>query len=536
MCRLLALLLTIAIGCDDPDVDLPRAQGGGATDPRLVLGGTIVYAGPRPFCRDGRVAGRVVLILFDSARPPPPRGDASEPVDLFALPGSALFSPGDCLPELPTDDEAAQTIMRTAPFLWPSVNLGAAPAVYEMRALFDRDADFIPFFSIANGPTAGDVVGALFRTTAPIGLEGLPAPSASDAPGGVRIDALAVTIGAPVQTERPIFRIDQGAQLDARATIPLVPDPLAFEQQLFDLAPLTLSLYDAGDERLRAAFEATGLAFDLTDVAYAFYIRAVDANGDAEADPHPVLGESFPWRAPIIALRRRRTPLEIAARVPEVALIGSVRPTQVAGRVVRKPIVEALVPPIAIVSLVPGRPECRVIYAAPGNAADVYERGVAECDVLPTGDYAISLVSGIAGAVPVEAPDTSDTGVDLVGGVFAGQAWTLPNELADPNQLGDRALPEQGATFVLADAQYGEPSGRRAGEPACSDAPSPEGVRAIRYESVPSDCCSAIRHLCDRPLCPAQERDPFGVAGAPTGLTNGVPDCVPFPMPVSCCP
>jgi hypothetical protein len=53
---------------------------------------------------------------------------------------------------------------------------------------------------------------------------------------------------------------------------------------------------------------------------------------------------------------------------------------------------------------------------------------------------------------------------------------------------------------------------------------------------IPEPCCDGVRHLCGLPLCPTREVDGQTVRASPGSVNAmGIPDCVPFPMPESCC-
>jgi hypothetical protein len=172
------------------------------------------------------------------------------------------------------------------------------------------------------------------------------------------------------------------------------------------------------------------------------------------------------WYTPIVLLQRARNDIETRAGIPDVLLIASVRPTQVGGVsqgfVARETFSSAdiLVPPVAVIVTNPAQPIlCRVPYIPPGNAAEIYETQRSECQELPTGNYDVNVLAGVAGARVVdvysdcqatcqaaggtstscdtgcrlEASLRTDTGFLYQGGQYSSQAWSIPNELGCPD-------------------------------------------------------------------------------------------------------
>lgn len=590
--RLTLALLLLAFACGDPPVD----DGDGGTSPVAtgVIEGTILYNGPRPVCRDDgegrRVVGRVVLTLFEYDNPPPPQGRATSAANLFTLPGPLLFtSLGDCLPDEPTLEDRRVFITRSVDFTWPELELHQdAPITYQVRGFYDYDEDFNPFFSVSNLPTAGDVGGGAFQdTTAAVLVPArLQFGSRDERPNGDLIGGVTVTLGAPINTERPVFRMET-LPLDGESTLPLTADPIELEQMLWEATMTRLHLYsrDPADEmtsRLLAGLRAGGLDLAVSNpFAYAWYVRPVDADGDGAGDLHPLLGSlGIPWETPAAVMQRipDRRDIETAARIPAVSLIPSMRPSQTATTRVFYPTVDVLVPPIAamITNL---DPRCTIPIVPPGNTTNVYEAATSDCQELPAGRYATNVLHGVAGALPVGAglvscsgdedctdgltscqsnvcvvtPPASQTSASLLGGFYSSQAWTLPNDLGDPAQIGEEnVVPEQGAAslFVVFDPDPSSPTPDRPGCDAALD-PVMMAPRPIMYrnfsehddpDAVRTLCCAPIQHLCDVPLCgtaPANPADPTGpqVRLGPTELgEDGItPNCVPFLMPAACC-
>lgn len=611
---ILALLLLAALpACDPPERDTPRRDGGAAPDPLGSLEGSVLYIGPRPDCSrlaDGspnEVIGVVVLTLFDYDNPPPPSGSATSARNLLGLPGRDLFDIDDCMPLEPTAEDL-RPISRTLSFLWPEIPLGAGAPLpdgtlvgrdYQLRGFYDRDGDFLPFFSITNLATAGDIGGgAVVDPSASVPVfSRLSFGHYLDHPDGQRVSGVSVTLGSPIATERPIFELSPSTRaLDSAATIPLVADSLAREEALYQLTTMRVELVRDGtrldgERPWSLALERAGMgAFDFRPLRHGLPIFPVDANADGMQDLHPILGSSgVSWFGPIVLFRRARSPLEVAASIPDVLFIATVRPSRVLGAdqgfVPRETFArpEIIVPPIAVMVTNPAAPGiCRVPLVAPGNIAELYEaQAVVDCQELPTGNYDVNVLSGLAGAVAhdlaaecqVECeaggddPATcmascatyamlrSETGVSFEGGNFSSQAWSIPNELGCPdlsyragalNQIDppreDGTLPvcedpdtamlvhqgrAGGFAVVEADAATaGDPmaSGDGHGVAACTTALHTTGPMAgmpgpVAYQTFPA----AFVALCCEPV-----RHLCGVplCDARTASTEGYPEAV----------
>ncbi len=493
MRRLLPLLSLLALlpACDPPERDTPRRDGGAAPDPTGLMQGSVLYIGPRPTCTflaDGTpstVVGNVVLLLFDYDNPPPPSGSATGARNLLALPGRQLFTVDDCMPLTPTAGDLLP-ISRTIDFLWPEIPLGQGPENadgsytgrdYQMRGFYDRDGDFLPFFSITNLATAGDIGGgAILDPTASVPTyQRLSFGHYAEHPDGQLLSGVSVTLGSPIATERPIFELSASTRaLSGEATIPLIADALMREESLYQLTTMRVELVRDGtrldgDRPFGNAMRLAGLGdFDFRPLRHGLPIFPVDANADGMQDLHPILGSSgVSWFGPIVLLRRARSPLEVASNIPDVLFIATVRPSRVLGAdqgfVPRETFArpEIIVPPIAVMITNPAAPAiCRVPIIAPGNIAELYEsQRVVDCQELPSGNYDVNVLSGLAGARPhdlaaecqveCEAGGTdaatcaascatyaalrSETGVSFEGGVYSSQAWSIPNDLGCPD-------------------------------------------------------------------------------------------------------
>ncbi|MBO6936207.1 MAG: hypothetical protein JJ863_14625 [Deltaproteobacteria bacterium] len=511
------LLLVFALACADVPVDEFEFVGGTAPEPTGVLRGTVLYSGPKPICGedlDGNTVplGQVILTLFEYDNPPPPTGSASSAANLLTIPGVSLFSGvEDCLTE---EDDPREFITRTAEFAWPELPLGHAmqPADYQIRGFYDYDGNFNPFFSVTNLPTQGDIAGGAFVDPNATIREyrRLRFDSVEERPNGQVINGVSVALGAPVTTERPVFWMESDP-LNSAQLLPTGADSVARENMIFSSTNTIFHLYnpdDTGWDALAAAFAAAGMPLDqpegfsigdlTSNYPHAWYVRPVDADGDGELDLHPTLGAAEPpvnWFFPVVLMQRARTAVELQAGVPDVLLIATVSivDTLVQGRRAYDDDLRIGVPALAAVNLNPADARCRIPYIPPGNVAPTYERITVECQEVPTGDYAVNVIHGLAGAGPIgssddtlrmctppdtlpssvtppsylaadgcfnfgEAPPGNDRQIetcngdnfcaipsfsnpdgnwDLQGGSPSGQAWGIPNALGDPDQLPD---------------------------------------------------------------------------------------------------
>lgn len=594
----LVMLGLAMFGCEDPMGDSFRRQMGAAPDPTGVIEGTVFYTGARPECRrdeEGRpiaVIGNVVLTLFVFNNPPPPSGNASGAESLLTIPGHELFSLADCMPVEPSPEDWGP-MLASAPFTWPALALSRQPCSepdpdaprcpgrdYQIRAFYDRDGDFNPFFSVRNLPTEGDVAGGAFAN---LGAS-LPTPRrisfghVDEHPNGELVTGITVTLGAPVQTERPIFELDEATRaLDSAATLPLDPNPIARERALFELTRMRVkAIVSRETPNLRAAWlsalDAAGIDpsnYRFGSRSYGFPVAPVDADLDGAIDLHPILGGTgLGWYAPIIAIRRARTPVEQELGLPEVRMIGSIRPSGIAGvpsGVPRRMLLDfdVIMPPISVMITNPLAPACRATIVAPGNLREMYETSWADCQELPTGNYDVSVLSGLAGGRLVnetqrchleciamggtragciadcaaEVSQITDTGFVIHGGNSSGQAWSIPNELGCPdtdyrvsavNQL-DAPLPDGGfpacgdprsvmlsrqgraGGFAIVDVSDNAPREAESatitghGIASCQRARSMTSgeVGAVTYRMPPSStCCPAtLDQFCGLPLC-----------------------------------
>jgi hypothetical protein len=603
-----------------------RSEGGISPDPTAIVEGSILYRGPAPTCiyRDGRptrVKGRVVLTLFQFDNPPPPAGTATSVENVKFINGDKLFALSDCAPE-DSPPEGRPTISRATSFLWSSLELYEDARDYQIRGFFDADENMNPFFSISRMPSANDVIGAAlsdFGAATPSLLRiGLPPQSA--ARDGFRGKGVIVSLGSVVRTELPKFKLSAEHALASNAvlTIPVdktkpstepatclrTPTACIDRRILLENARANtcrspssddcgLALEALTESESAGALAAAGLTPNFAIETTAFYTAPVDFvtvrkdaadlhMPDGIADPHPVLGASggVGWFEPVVLMRRvplsaAQAALEAEAGIPEVVLAGSVMLDATGDAPARSVFAGRMpvaVPPIAVVNLDPNRADCRIPYVPPGNVRTSYEARVTHCGELPTGLYGINVFAGVAGG---ESRDdlASDIGSSVMGGRSSGQAWTVPNELGDAEQVGAKQLSSQGGAglFVVHDpdpATTGDCSvavdpiaallDPKAGPVAvtlrgkCTEDPPPlneVGLGVDQAGCLPAACCDAVAHLCGVPLCPACDQDTcpglvaqgLQVRSGPRGVRRGAsagkgrPDCVPFELPSQCC-
>jgi hypothetical protein len=156
---------------------------------------------------EGLTRGNVTLLLFESARLPPPYG-TGKPLSFSTVSSEALFGTA-------TDNGPF-----TAPFSFSTVT----PGDYFIEGLIDANADFNPFYTVTAGANAGDVVGASVDPT-------------TLAPRDISARFVASDVGVSfsdasrVPVDRPAFQIPGGAPTAVISTtlptiVQLAPQPL----------------------------------------------------------------------------------------------------------------------------------------------------------------------------------------------------------------------------------------------------------------------------------------------------------------------
>lgn len=567
-----ALLLS---SCSDVEQDDFVYQGGNSPDPTGIFEGTVLYSGPAPSCQaysDGsvRVVGNVVLTLFEYDNPPPPEGSAASSLNLLVISGDKLFEPADC--------ERGESLTRSVAFRWPRLPLYLGQEKhYQVRGFFDRDNDFIPFFSVSRLPTGGDVIGAALNSPsdASRGFLRITLPPLEQAEKGVVKKGITVALGNVVRTERPAFKLDENRRLSAAT--PFMPVAAADSTLTASFRSLTcaagttaancgMTLRRLSVEEAQKA-ESAGVKLDAGNLgAYSFYVEPVDIKtvgpgvdlnvADGKVDPHPFLGSlGLNWYTPMVLMTRLQNDIEVRTKVPRVVMVGSVL-QDATGQPLKSSYadnVPVAVAPVSAVELITGRTDCRVPYFPPGTLSLVTDNRVAQCGELPTGRFSVNVLGGLAGGTEAGATDPTrqESGVVFTGARYSGQSWTLPNELALAEQVGEpNVLVEQGAehTFTVYDPtpDTADACAATTVRGQCSDA-VPYGVEDGRFDvdtarCLPNDCCAAVAHLWEVPeprRCPL---DPTGVTTSPSSIhhyaANGlpVPNCLPFDLPAQCAP
>jgi hypothetical protein len=623
----LCTALSLSACGDGPKQDDFKSQGGISPDPTGIIAGSVLYNGPRPRCeyqhgKPSRIIGRVVFYLFEYTNPPPPEGRATTAINIMFRNPEGLFTLSDCLPEgkvYDPSDPSEELITRSVDYSWVQIKLEKTAMDYQIKGFYDTDEDMNPFFSVRKLPTQGDIAGAALEDVqhaedSPFLHVVMPAASDEVAQNGYRVQGVIVALGNYVWLENPASKLNELRFMDATRTV--VPRQVAGSSTIDIEATVNeawantcngrlgcgLEIEQATEEEFGEAFETGGIDIDYDPATFAYVSEPIDVvtieqdapdvtRPDGIPDPHPLLGANLgvPWYSPMFIMSRLAPnadmqKIETATGIPPVRMIGSVlfkngatpEDPPLPEKRVRLGSVEVAVPAIAAVELDPTNTQCRLPYLAPGNLTRAFESRLTYCSDLPTGVYSLNVLQGLVGGERVEADsDVSDTGYVYNNGRPSGQAWTIPNELGDEEQVGDAALESQapGTAFVLYDRNLD-------GQGDCRVAQDPDNnlvVRPVNYRGIcedgesfrienpagavgagidgpgclPAVCCEAVSHLCGVPLCePCDEESCPGlnlggnhpIRQGPTKIVsttkNGksVPNCVPFPLPTLCCP
>lgn len=188
MNRLFFVVTVVALcACEAPPV-VPGADKRQNSSSARIEGNVVVTSLAR---------GKVVLFLYDAARPPPPTG-TGRPLTFTVLSREAVFGTAP--------DDAAGPF--TAPYAFSLVQ----PGRYLIRGFIDANDDFIPWYGVTADTTAGDVGGAavdpLTRATRVIEVgateDGTPLP-ALDVP-------VSFSDSTRLPLDRPIFSVVGGAE------------------------------------------------------------------------------------------------------------------------------------------------------------------------------------------------------------------------------------------------------------------------------------------------------------------------------------
>jgi hypothetical protein len=182
----LAALLLLLAACEPPPVFPGADKRQNASTGRIE--GTVVV--------NSIARGKIVLFLYDAARPPPPVG-TGRPLTFKVVSREAVFGAA-------ADGDAGPF---TAPFGFSLV----APGRYLIRGFVDANDDFIPWYGVTADTTAGDVGGAAID---PVTRQSRVIEVAVDE-AGVITPALDVPVSfsdtARLPLDRPIFSVAGGA-------------------------------------------------------------------------------------------------------------------------------------------------------------------------------------------------------------------------------------------------------------------------------------------------------------------------------------
>lgn len=252
----LVLVTALALSaCEAPAV-FPGADVRQNTRSARIEGDVVVSSTAR---------GKVVLFLYDAARPPPPVG-TGRPLTFTVVPRDALFADAA--------DGAAGPY--TAPYAFPLV----APGRYLVRAFIDANDDFIPWYGVTADVTAGDVGGGAVD---PVTRQPRVVEVGVDEAGGP-VPALGVPVSisdaARVPLDRPIFSIAGG-----------------MDSVTLGAAPVVL--------QLRATPITEGV---LQQPSPAFLVRFVDDDGDGVPDDANADGVPDMW--PRVVVRKVRSAMD----------------------------------------------------------------------------------------------------------------------------------------------------------------------------------------------------------------------------------
>lgn len=563
---ILLLLAGALSACEPPRVDDPGT--GSSPEATGLMRGTVLYIGPRPECvYDGETAqavrGNFVLLLFFSDNEPPPGGSATSAENLLVLPATEAFDLSDCMPAEPTPEDLATPLMRSVEFSWPSIALAEgdvnATVDYQIRGFLDRDDDFNPFFSVRRLTTKGDVAGGAFESlnANPPHFERITFGSAAANPNGEVVQGVSVALAATVNTELPAFElISPTRAILSSETVPATTDAAAREAGIFAMTEMEIRLIDPTEESWARTLAAAGMTIDPHPSGYSWFSFPVDTDRDGLQDFHPVLGSAgVLWGHPVVIMRRARNPIELAVGIPDTLNIATTRPTQTLMKDTFSPSIQIGVAPIAAVNINPALDICNIPYVPPGNILETLERIPVDCQEMPTGNYDVNVLSGLAGGnafdlraqlledmpgLPTSVLDAivggrTDTDWVIEDGSYSSQAWSIPNELGCPDPIyGPNAVDEDGNPIAVNQLEAdplldcGDPRGAcDAGDTAMQCSQGAAG----RFSVVDDDGSDAPNH--------EDTSDGHGIAECQTAtsVATGIAETVVYmDVPAECCP
>ncbi len=576
------VLSACVLGCDPPEDETPGE--GSAVPASGLIHGAVLYAGPRPNCRyDGELPteliGNAVLLMFHHSNQPPPAGSATSASNVLVIPAREFFSLDDCLPPNPTAEDLAVVVTRNVQIDWPEITLGTrtpdrdgnlacqfpyiedadgdCTADYQIRGFMDRDGDWNPFFSVRRLATRGDIAGGAFQNTA------VPIPqfahllfgSGDRFPNGQVLDGVAITLGAQVNTELPAFELGSMTRAGrSEDLVPAVSDAAVRERMIWEQTNMQLRLVDTTSESWANTLRAGGMEISADPAGRGWFTLPVDNDRDGIQDLHPILGSGgVLYEHPVVIMRRVRNPIELRAGIPDALVIATVRPSQTGAKDTFFPIIDIAVAPVAAVNTNP-LASCLIPYLGPGSTAETLERIPVDCQELPTGNYDINVLAGIAGGRAVNyrqqlmeempgLPDSvlnpivtarTDTDWIIEGGSFSSQAWSIPNELGCPDPYRPNGLDADGRPTTFNQIEEDRTLG--CGDPM---GPCDSSGTAMQCSQGPAGRWSLVDTDGSNAPDATSRADGHGIAACQTAIraSTMMPDTVHYmPIPEVCCP
>jgi len=194
----LLMVLAVFTACEAPKI-FPGADKRQSGEPTARIEGEVVVS--------TAARGKIVLFLYDAARPPPPTG-TGRPLTFTVVSRDSIFAGA-------TDGDLGPF---TAPFAFSLV----APGKYLIRGFIDTNDDFIPWYGVTADVNTGDVGGAAVDPVTHI-------PRVIEVgvdEHGTPIPALKVPVSfsdaAKVPLDRPVFEVagtPEFVEVSAPATV-----------------------------------------------------------------------------------------------------------------------------------------------------------------------------------------------------------------------------------------------------------------------------------------------------------------------------
>lgn len=370
----LAMLSLAVMSCDYQAPLDPDAVGASA---RVM--GTVVLSGPE-------APATTAVLIYPADNPPPPIG-TGRPIT-FGLVGAEEFAVGaGGSYEAPFDLSLA----------------GVADGAVLVTALVDVDGDFYPlppFSDVTAGATCGDYSGAHVSDLQTGALA--PVEIAAD----TTVDGVTVFVARESTLERPAFVMQGGSPVLVKSEV------LTGATLTFRMASTEIAVGRPENDELVPFLEVSG-PFDGTDACdTSFWVTVMDADGDGQPDPHPVLGPAAMDVWPRVLLQYLGTLGDDGELIPtDPAVDGSWA-------------AEAALFPDAVwfgqVPLNQPTPLTEVEYAWVPGAVHTLPDGSVETIAADPADP--TTVPPVLDAIP-----SGVWSVTLIN--VAGQTWTLPNDL-----------------------------------------------------------------------------------------------------------